>query len=130
MLGRSVDWCELLIAESGGRPIGMLQIIDPAREETRYWGDVEPGLRAIDMWIGEASDLGRGHGTAMMRLALQRCFADAAVSAVLIDPLASNVRAHRFYERLGFLRVERRMFGDDDCLVFRIERDEFAAKRP
>src|SRR5262245_3950386 len=42
------DWSETLIGESAGRPIGVLQIIDPAREEMHYWGDVEAGLRAID----------------------------------------------------------------------------------
>ncbi len=58
----------------------------------------------------------------MMRLALERCFADPQVSAVLIDPLASNTRAHRFYERLGFRFVERRRFGADECFVYRLDR--------
>jgi len=34
-----------------------------------------PNLRAVDIWIGEEGDLGRGHGTIIMRLALARCFA-------------------------------------------------------
>jgi aminoglycoside 6'-N-acetyltransferase len=121
-LPRQPEWRQLLIAEAEGRPIGVLQIIDPAEEETHYWGEVEPHLRAIDIWIGEEADLGRGYGTAMMRLALERCFAEASVSAVLIDPLASNERAHRFYERLGFERIERRRFGPDDCYVYRLDR--------
>jgi aminoglycoside 6'-N-acetyltransferase len=57
-----------------------------------------------------------------MRLALQRCFATPTVKAVVIDPLAGNTRAHRFYERLGFRSVGRRMFGNDDCIVYRLER--------
>ncbi len=121
-LPRPVAWRELLIAKSDGRAIGFVQIIDPAEEETRYWGEVEAGLRAIDIWIGEEVDLGRGYGTEMMRLALERCFAEASVTAVLVDPLARNTRAHRFYERLGFRRVERRSFGADDCFVYRLER--------
>jgi len=121
-LPRQPEWRELLIAEAEGRPIGVLQIIDPAEEETHYWGEVEPHLRAIDIWIGEEADLGRGYGTRMMQLALDRCFAQASVSAVLIDPLASNERAHRFYERLGFERIERRRFGPDDCYVYRLDR--------
>jgi aminoglycoside 6'-N-acetyltransferase len=121
-LPRRPDWRELLIAEIDARPVRFAQIIDPAREETHYWGEIEPDLRAIDIWIGEEADLGRGYGTSMMRLALDRCFADAAVKAVLIDPLTSNTRAHRFYERIGFVRVERRMFGRDDCLIYRLER--------
>lgn len=124
-LARSPDWRDQLIAEIGGRPVGVVQIIDPAREETRYWGEVPTGFRAIDIWIGEASDLGKGYGTAMMRLALGRCFADPGVSAVLIDPLASNTRAHRFYERLGFGFVEARRFEDDDCFVYRLARADF-----
>ena len=128
-LPREVDWREFLIAEDDGRPIGFIQIIDAAREETHYWGDVPENLRAIDIWIGEASDLARGYGTEMMRQALARCFADPHVTAVLIDPLASNTRAHPFYERLGFTFVERRHFGEDDCFVYRLERERWEAER-
>jgi aminoglycoside 6'-N-acetyltransferase len=112
------------MAEVDRRPIGVLVIIDPALEETRYWGDVAPNRRAIDIWIGEPSELGRGYGTQMMEQALERCFADPAVQEVLIDPLATNTDARRFYERLGFEFVERRTFGDDDCAVYRMGRPE------
>ena len=124
-LARDPDWREQLIAEVDGVPIGFVQIIDPAREDSHYWGEVAPDLRAIDIWIGEADYLGRGHGTVMMRQALARCFADPAVTAVLIDPLASNTRAIVFYERLGFRFVERRQFGLDDCCVYRLERADW-----
>ncbi|MBT9314575.1 GNAT family N-acetyltransferase [Leptothoe spongobia] len=123
---RTPDWREQLIAELDGRPIGFIQIIDPAREDSHYWGDISTNLRAIDIWIGEASDLGKGYGTQMMQLAFIRCFADLAVTAILIDPLASNIHAHRFYERLGFRFVERRAFGTDDCLVYRLSRDDWS----
>ena len=113
------------MAEIDDRPIGFIQIIDPQAEETHYWGEVGAGLRAIDIWIGEASDLGRGYGSKMMQLALNRCFAEPVVKAVLVDPLAANHRAHRFYERLGFHRIERRLFGADDCWVYRIDRQEW-----
>jgi aminoglycoside 6'-N-acetyltransferase len=125
-LGRCPDWREQLIAESDGRPLGFVQIIDPAREESRYWREVPTGLRAIDIWIGDAADLGRGYGTAIMRLVLARCFADPSVTAVLVDPLAGNVRAQRFYARLGFRPLERRRLGCDDCLVHRLAREDHA----
>ncbi len=121
-LAISPDWRELMIAESGGRPIGVVQIIDPSREASHYWGEVAADLRAIDIWIGEEADLGRGYGTRMMSLALDRCFAEAAVTAVLIDPLAANMRARRFYEKLGFQAVGPRMFGEDACMVYRLDR--------
>lgn len=126
-LSRSPDWREQLIAELDGRPIGFVEIIDPAREEDHYWGDVPANLRAIDIWIGAATDLGQGYGTQMMQLALARCFAEPAVTAVLVDPLVSNQRAHRFYERLGFRRRDRRQFGLDDCYVYRLDRSGWQA---
>ena len=124
-LNRSPDWREQFIAELDGRPIGFVQIIDPAREDSHYWGEVPGGLRAIDIWIGEADDLGKGYGTRMMKLALGRCFAGPSVMAVLVDPRADNLRAHHFYESLGFHLVERRRFGDDDCLVYRLDRADW-----
>lgn len=123
------EWTQILIAELDGRPIGVIQIIDPALEHTHYWGDTEPDQRAIDIWIGEESDLGHGHGTAMMALALDRCFSDPAVTAVLIDPLVGNVDAHRFYQRLGFEPVGERTFGADRCLVHRLDRATWTRRR-
>jgi aminoglycoside 6'-N-acetyltransferase len=121
-LSRRPDWRELLIAEQAGRQVGFVQIIDPAREESHYWGAIEPNLRAIDIWIGAAADLGRGYGTAIMTLAIARCFADPAVAAVLVDPPAANARVLRFYERLGFASVGRRVLGGDECCVYRLGR--------
>lgn len=116
---------EQFMAELDGRPIGFLQILDPARDPHRYWGEMPSGFRAIDIWIGEAAELGKGHGTEMMRLALARCFTEPDVHAILIDPIAGNVRAHRFYERLGFRFLERRRFGLDDCHVYRLDREDW-----
>jgi aminoglycoside 6'-N-acetyltransferase len=119
------DVWEVLIAELDGRPIGMLQITDPHREPDHYWGEIEPNLRAIDIWIGEPDLLGQGHGTTIMQAAIIRCFADPTVTGIVIDPLASNTAAIRFYGRLGFVEVEHRRFhgdGGDLCLVMRLDR--------
>lgn len=129
------DWAEELamqtevfryfIAELDGRGIGAMLIIDPALEPTHYWDDCAPDQRALDIWIGAASDLSQGHGARMMRLAVDHCFNDPRVTTLLIDPLASNTRAHRFYERMGFTPVGRRSFGPDDCLVFQMTRQDW-----
>ena len=128
-LGRQVPWREMLIAEAQtngrSRPVGFVQIIDPAREESHYWGDVLPNLRAIDIWIGEERDLRRGYGRRMMALAVERCFADPAVSAILVDPMVSSTNAHRIYEAMGFRFVERRLFGPDDCHIYKLERADW-----
>ncbi len=127
-LTRDPDWREQLIAQLDDVPIGVIQIIDPALEDSHYWGDCPEHLRAIDIWIGDEASLGRGYGTQMMRLALERCFAPPEVTAVLIDPLVTNTRAHTFYERLGFELVERRRFNDDDCFVYQLDRATWQAR--
>ena len=117
------DWREQFIAEVGGRPIGFIQVMDPEREG-QYWGCIEPGHRAIDLWIGEHDALNQGYGTQMMELAIERAFADPAVHTILIDPLERNTRAHRFYESLGFEYVVNRCFGKDRCSVYRMTRPD------
>lgn len=129
-LAAQSDVFRYFIAEVDGRPIGAMLDIDPADEPNGYWGEIEPNLRALDIWIGEADALNRGHGTQMMTQALDACFARPLVEAVVIDPLNSNAQAHRFYQRLGFRPEGRRVFnGTDDCLVHRLTRADWAARR-
>lgn len=128
-LARELAWRQQLIAELDGVPFGFLEITDPARDDEQHWGDCAPGLRAIDIWIGEADLLGRGLGTRMLQLALERCFADPCVQAALVDPLASNDGARRFYQRQGFRFVSQRRFGTDDCAVYRLDYARFRARR-
>lgn len=121
-LVREVPWRELLIAEEDGRPVGFVQLNDAAEEESHYWGDVEPGTWALDIWLGSPDDRGRGVGTRVMRAAVSRIFEDHGGDLVIIDPQVSNHRAIAFYERLGFERVGVRDFDDDRCLVMRLRR--------
>jgi aminoglycoside 6'-N-acetyltransferase len=125
-LPRIVTWREFLIAEVDSVPIGMVVLIDALREESHYWGhDLPRDAWAIDIWIGDQMNRSKGHGTLMMKQALQRCFAEYRASVVLIDPLRTNHRAIDFYRRVGFKEVGVRRFGSDDCLVMSITRDMF-----
>ncbi len=133
-----IDWADELansayeltyvIAEVESEPVGVMAVCDPHTEPSHYWGEIEPGLRAIDIWIGPAEWLNRGVGTVMMTEMINRCFVEPAVTAIVIDPLNSNVAAHRFYQRLGFRPEGRRMFDGDDCLVHRLTRADWDAR--
>ena len=123
-LKRNPSWREQLIAEFEHRPIGFVQIIDPKLEESHYWGDIDAGYRAIDIWLGEASDLGKGYGSKIMQLVINRCFSNKDVKALLVDPLTSNTNACRFYERLGFKFSEYQKFDSDDCSIYRLDRSK------
>ena len=125
-LGRDVPWREFLIADMDGRSIGFVQIIDCREEESHYWGtDCPEHSRAIDIWIGEADCLGKGYGTQMMHLAFERCFDHPRCQHILIDPMADNTAAHRFYEFLGFKFLEQRFFGPDDTFVYQLTRADW-----
>ncbi|MBU1345981.1 MAG: acetyltransferase [Alphaproteobacteria bacterium] len=121
-LSNSAYELDYRIAEVDGRPVGVLAICDPHTEPSHYWGEIEPNLRAIDIWIGPAEWLNRGVGTRMMTETIEACFADPTITGIVIDPLNSNTAAHRFYQRLGFVAEGRRMFDRDDCLVHRLTR--------
>jgi len=109
----------------------VMQMVDPHLEPTHYWGEIEPNLRALDIWIGDASDLGQGHGQVMMRQAFTRCFASPAVTAIIVDPLASNLRAQEFYQRLGFRPTHTQTFDDGtDCQILRLTRADWRERFP
>ncbi len=129
-LKREPEWREQLVAEINGEAIGFIQIIDPEKEETHYWGKIDSNKRAIDIWIGEKENLNKGYGTEMMSLALERCFLDKDVTEVLIDPIESNRKAIRFYKKIGFGFVEKRSFGADTCEVYSIKREDWIKKHP
>ena len=64
----------------------------------------------------------------MMTLTIDRCFSEELVKAILIDPLASNTRTHRFYERLGFRFVEERQFEEQLGDVYELEREDWGRR--
>ncbi len=128
-LQRCPPWREQLVAMLDDRPIGFVQIIDTAEEESHYWEVVPANLRAIDIWIGEKEDLGKGYGTQMMHLALDRCFRNPNITAVLIDPLETNKDAIRFYERLGFQFIEKRILDTSPCLVYQMSRADWLKRK-
>ena len=107
-LARKPAWREQLVAELNDDPIGFVQIIDPYK-------------RAIDIWIGEERNLNKGYGTAIMKLAIELCFSQTEVDGILIDPLKSNTKAHKFYEKIGFEFVEERVFNDTVCYVYELK---------
>lgn len=128
-LSTAPQWRQQWIAELEGQPLGFLQVMDPAEDTNGYWQafqePVPIGWRAVDIWIGEADKLGQGYGTQLMELALTHCFQDPAVRLVLVDPLADNTRAQRFYQRFGFKPLGRCQFGADWCLVLGLRRADW-----
>lgn len=77
------------------------QDYDPHDWDDHPFAHLPPGSRGIDQYIGEPDMVGRGHGTAFVRLHCDRLFA-AGAPAVGTDPRPDNHRAIRAYQKAGF----------------------------
>ena len=91
------------IVSADGRAFGYLQCYDLTAWNSGF-GEQPKGTRGVDLFIGEADMIERGHGSAMLR-----AFADERLKRgaprVVTDPDPRNLRALRAYENAGFARV-------------------------
>ena len=61
-------------------------------------------IRGIDQSLANASQLGKGLGTKLVRALVELLFNDPEVTKIQTDPSPSNLRAIRCYEKAGFER--------------------------
>jgi aminoglycoside 6'-N-acetyltransferase len=67
------------------------------------FGPQPEGTRGLDQFIGEADMIGRGHGSAFVRVFANRMLT-SGTPRVVTDPDPVNARAVRAYEKAGFRR--------------------------
>jgi len=89
------------IVEHDGRAFAYAQDYSPHDWAGHPFFYLPPGSRGIDQYIGEPDMIGRGHGSAFVRLHCERLFA-AGAPAIGTDPHPDNMRARRAYEKAGF----------------------------
>jgi len=89
---------EMFVVEDAGKPIGCFQL------------SYLPGLMRRGMWRGmievvhvSQNERNHGYGSEMMRWALERC-RERGCGMVQLTSNKKRTDAHRFYERLGFLK--------------------------
>ncbi len=98
---------EPLIVELDGRPIAYLQSYDPHLEDGHPYHDQPYGTQGMDISIGPAELLGKGHGSAIIRQYAETLFQEGA-PRLIIDPDPTNGRAIRAYEKAGFTAFDKR----------------------
>jgi aminoglycoside 6'-N-acetyltransferase len=90
-----------------GRPVGYIQRYDMHAEQNHPYRDQPPGTVGIDLSIGEAGLVGKGHGPRIIEAFVRRLFGEG-VRRVVIDPDPANTQAVRAYEKAGFRAFDRR----------------------
>ena len=107
----------------GGRASGFIQSYRASLAGNGWWEDeTDPGVVGIDQFFADAKQLGKGHGTEMVRSFLAFLFADPTVTRVQADPHPGNARAIRCYEKAGFVRVDEVDTPDGPALLMTCER--------
>lgn len=107
-----------------GEPIGYVQSYVAAGAGDGWWPDErDPGVRGIDQFLADESQLGRGLGTALVRAFVEHLLTDPAVTRVQVDPSPDNARAIRCYERAGFRAAGVVDTPDGPALLMRRERE-------
>jgi aminoglycoside 6'-N-acetyltransferase len=89
------------IVEHRGRAFAYAQDYSPHDWDPHPFAHLPPGSRGIDQYVGEPDMIGRGHGSAFVRLHCEHLFAGGA-PAVGTDPHPDNKRAIRAYQKAGF----------------------------
>ena len=88
-----------------GEPIGYAQSYVALGSGDGWWEEeTDPGVRGIDQSLANASQLGKGLGTKLVRALVELLFNDPEVTKIQTDPSPSNLRAIRCYEKAGFER--------------------------
>jgi aminoglycoside 6'-N-acetyltransferase len=119
--------CSILTID--GRDAGYLQVYDPhhapppaANEQTRDhpYRDQPRGTRGIDLFIGEARFIGRGHGSCLIRRILEHLF-EEGIPCVVTDPDAANARSVAAFHGAGFRCVGERNTAWGHVLLMRCD---------
>jgi aminoglycoside 6'-N-acetyltransferase len=96
------------IIEFDGAPIGLIQWyrLRDFEDYARAIGEDPATTAGIDLLIGEASAIGRGHGThAIDAFVTSIVFREKNVDRIIAGPAARNAKSIRAFEKTGFRLV-------------------------
>lgn len=114
------------IAMLGDDPIGYAQSYIAMGSGGGWWEyETDPGVRGIDQSLADASLLGQGLGTLLVRALVARLFEDPAVTKIQTDPAPENLRAIRCYQKAGFVPLKTIDTPDGRALYMVQTREDF-----
>jgi aminoglycoside 6'-N-acetyltransferase len=99
-----------------GRPFAYAQHYGVHTWPHPHLESLPKGARAIDAFIGETDMVGKGHGSAFLRLLAEQLI-DEGAPLVAIDPHVHNIRARRAFEKAGFHTECEVMTGEGPAML-------------
>jgi len=94
------------LIEADGRKVGLVLWQHPTRQELDQAGldDIPTSVIDIDIMIGEVDAIGRGVGSAAIRLVVDAVLADQSVPFVIAATMVENSSSLHAFEKAGFRR--------------------------
>lgn len=121
------DTTRPFLIQLDSQSIGYIQYWFVGEHQTPDWLEEHPWLSGfpsdaigIDLSIGEPGLVGRGIGSAALRLFAGR-LRDSGYTTIIIDPDPENLRAVRAYEKAGFRPVPDLEGIDDGVLIMQFK---------
>ena len=115
---------EPMMVELGGKPIAYVQTYDPHLEDDHPYQDQPFGTLGIDISIGEAELLGKGHGSAILSALVDMLF-EEGIPRLITDPDPANLRAVKSYGKAGFVAFDTRVSEYGPALMMARDNPDF-----
>lgn len=117
------DEVEPMMVELDDKPIAYVQSYDPHLENNHPYRDQPFGTIGIDISIGNASDLNKGHGSNILIALSELLFEEGAVRLIL-DPHPDNKVAIACYMKAGFAAFDTRTSEYGPALMMALDNPE------
>ena len=101
----------------GDTQFGYIQFYWASKVGDGWWEGYSDDVIGIDQYIGEASYLGKGIGSQMIKEFIAFLKERYHFSKIITDPSPKNLRAIRCYEKVGFKKVGVIQTPDGDALL-------------
>jgi aminoglycoside 6'-N-acetyltransferase len=122
------DTTKPFIFSLDGAPAGYIQYWFIGPHQTEEWVKDNPWLMelpsdavGVDLSIGEAENLSKGYGSAVLRQFVDGLY-EKGYKTIVIDPDPLNIRAVRAYEKAGFRPVPHLLGPTEGVLIMQHER--------
>ena len=118
------------IAMLGDDAIGYAQSYVALDSGDGWWDDeTDPGVRGIDQFLADPTQLDKGLGTKLVRALVELLFSDPTVTKIQVDPAPNNHRAIRCYEKAGFVQQKVVTTPDGEAVYLLRERQALESVR-